>query len=192
MNSPRPMCPVPHIPSIWLANVQIGIVQGFFDFLQSLFSFFVGSTYRWKLLNDELTAKGLPTIKRLSDTRWSARTDATNDLVHGYGTINAALEALADNTDQTMTRQEPRGLAAHMNRLETGILAAVWNRILYGFDNCSLAQQSADQELWGYTSTSICTGSLRMRFDEYDAQGKLLSDCDYTHEGIRQRNRRYD
>ena len=143
-----------------------------------LFSFFVGSTYRWKLLNDELTAKGLPTITRLSDTRWSARTYATKALVHGYRIINAALEALAANTDQKMTRQEARGLAAHMNRLETGILAAVWNR----FHNCSLAQQSADQELWGYTSSSIFTGSLRMRIDEYEAQGKPLSDCDYTHD----------
>ena len=174
------------------------LVQGFFDFLQRLFSFFVASTYRWKLLNDELTAKGLATIKRLSDTRWSARTDATKALVHGYGTINAALEALADNTEQkAVTRQEARGLADYMNRLETGILAAVWNRILDRFHNCSLALQSADQDLNTavgiYESLIVFTGSLRVRFDEFEAQGKLLSDCDdYTHERIRQRNRRYD
>ena len=174
------------------------LVQGFFDFLHRLFSFFVASTYRWKLLNDELTAKGLPTIKRLSDTRWSARTDATKALVHGYGTINAALEALADNTEQkAVTRQEARGLADYMNRLETGMLAAVWNRILDRFHNCSLALQSADQDLNTavgiYESLIVFTGSLRVRFDEFEAQGKLLSECDdYTHERIRQRNRRYD
>lgn len=91
---------------------------------QRLYSFFVASTHHWKLLNDQLSTKSLPTVKRMSDTRWSARADDTKALVMGYIEINAALEEIADDVEQKAdTRQVARGLASYMNRLETGILA---------------------------------------------------------------------
>ena len=45
---------------------------GFFRFLQRLYSFFSASPHCWKVLMDQLSSEGLPTVKRLSDTRWSA------------------------------------------------------------------------------------------------------------------------
>lgn len=40
----------------------------FFDFIQRLYSFFVASTCHWILLNNDLMTKGLPIVKRMSDT----------------------------------------------------------------------------------------------------------------------------
>ena len=70
----------------------------------------------------------------MSDTRWSARADATKALVKGYDEINAAFEEIADDVEQKADiRQEAHGLAAYMNRLETGILTALWHHIFDRF-----------------------------------------------------------
>ena len=73
---------------------------GFFDFLRRLYSFFAACTYRWKLLNDQLVNKGLPTVKRISDTRWSARKDATKALISGFDEINDALGGIVQDVEQ--------------------------------------------------------------------------------------------
>ena len=71
---------------------------------------------------EQLSSEGLPTVKRMSDTRWSAHADATKALVEGYGEINDALVEIAGNEEEKAeTREEARGLAAKMNQLETGI-----------------------------------------------------------------------
>ena len=71
------------------------LAVGFFSFLQGLYSFFAASMHRWKILTDQLSSKGLPTVKRMSDTQWSACADATKALFMGYNEINAALEEIA-------------------------------------------------------------------------------------------------
>ena len=177
------------------------LAVGGFDFLQRLYSFFATLTHRWKILNDQLSSKSLPTVKRMSDTRWSARADATEALVKGYDEINAALEEIADDVDQKADgRQDARGLAAYMSSLETGILAALWYHILHRFHGSSqFVLQSADQDLNTavaiYESLVEFIRKLRTRFGEFEAKGKQLSGCDHYREEVRrvrQRNRRYD
>ena len=66
----------------------------------------------------------------------------------GYDEINAAFEEIAEDVEQKFnTRQEVRGLAGYMNRLETGILAALWQHILDRFHRNSQFLQSANQDL---------------------------------------------
>ena len=86
-----------------------------------------------------------------------------------------------------------------MNRLETGILAALWHHILDRFHGNSQVLQSADQDLNTavaiYESLIEFIRKLRTRFEDFEAKGKNLSECDhYTEEvrRVRQRNRRYD
>uniref|UniRef100_A0A8C5N3R9 TTF-type domain-containing protein n=1 Tax=Leptobrachium leishanense TaxID=445787 RepID=A0A8C5N3R9_9ANUR len=53
----------------------------FFCLLQYLYTFFTGSTHRWEILQEHLSS--VPhtlALKRLSDTRWSAREDACRSL----------------------------------------------------------------------------------------------------------------
>ena len=173
---------------------------GFFRFLQGLYSFFSASPHRWKVLMGQLSSEGLPTVKRMSDTRWSARADATKALVEGYDEINDTLvEIVGKEEEKTETREEARGLAAKMNQLETGILATLWHHILHHFHANSQALQSADQDLNSavaiYESLIDFIGKQRERFEEFEAEGKKLSQCDqYVGEEkrVRKRNRRYD
>ena len=172
---------------------------GFFSFLQRLYSF-AASPHRWKVLTDKLSSKSLPTVKRMSDTRWSARADATKALVKGYDEINAALEEIHTEEDEKPEAKHEAGiLASDMDRLEIGILAALWHQILQRFHRTSQALQSADQDLNSavalFESLIEFVQSLRTRFEEFEAEGKKLSECDqYAEEGkrVRKRNRRYE
>ncbi|XP_046856081.1 uncharacterized protein LOC124449178 [Xenia sp. Carnegie-2017] len=146
----------------------------FFNFLQRLYSFFAASTHRWKVLTDQLSSKRLPTVKRMSDTRWSARADATKALVIGYEEINAALDEIHDDQDE-----KPE---AKMKPIRT-------SQIL------QLADQDLNTAVALYESLIEFVLSLRTRFEEFEAKGKELSECDQYKEEIkrvRKRNRRND
>ncbi|CAI6358959.1 unnamed protein product [Macrosiphum euphorbiae] len=52
----------------------------FFNLLQNVYTFFTGSTHRWKVLN--------ASVKGLSETRWSARDDACQSLNKNCGILN--------------------------------------------------------------------------------------------------------
>ena len=113
----------------------------------------------------------------------STRADATKALVEGYDEINDTLVEIAGNEEEKdETREEARGLAAKMNQLETGILAPLWHHILHHFHTNSQALQSADQDLNSavaiYESLIDFIGKQHARFEEFEAEGKKLSQCD--------------
>ena len=113
----------------------------------------------------------------------STRADATKALVEGYDEINDTLVEIAGNEEEKAeTREEARGLAAKMNQLETGILAPLWHHILHCFHANSQALQSADQDLNSavaiYESLIDFIGKQHARFEEFEAEGKKLSQCD--------------
>ncbi|XP_052221806.1 zinc finger MYM-type protein 1-like [Dreissena polymorpha] len=91
----------------------------FFTFLQALYNFFSASTHRWRKLKDALPPNGL-VVKTLSDTRWSARADATKSLISNYPEILKALIAIKTETTQTAeTRLTADGLIRQMEQLDT-------------------------------------------------------------------------
>ena len=144
------MFPAPHIRSISLVNL-LGVLASLLLVSSASFkdyTLFAASTHRWKILMDQLSSKGLPTVKRMSDTQWSARADATKALFMGYNEINAALEEIAgDDEEKAETWEEAGGLAAYMNRLESGILSVLRHHILHRFHANRQVLQSADQDL---------------------------------------------
>ncbi|XP_046856041.1 uncharacterized protein LOC124449135 [Xenia sp. Carnegie-2017] len=156
--------------------------------------------HRWIVLMNQLSSEGLPTVKRMSDTRWSARVDATKALVKGYDEINDALVEITDDEEEKPeTREEARGLAAKKNQLETRILAVLWHHILHRFHANSQALHSANQDLNStvaiYEFLMDFISKQRARFEEFEAQGKKLSQCDHyvgDEKRVRQRNRRCD
>ena len=64
----------------------------FFYFVQYLYVFFSASTHRCSHLESKLKPKNLLVLKRLSDTRWPAHSDAVSAIVKGYSTILALLD----------------------------------------------------------------------------------------------------
>ena len=112
----------------------------FFDFVQSLYVFFSRSTHRWAVLLAAISSSddSVPVIKQLSDTRWSARADATSALLKGYTQIQQALCVMCDDVDEKMeVRKEAEGFARRMETLETGILTSFWAVIMETFNKTS-------------------------------------------------------
>ena len=101
-------------------------------FLQKLYTFFSVSPHRWDILHNFLGGKRV--VKSLSETRWSARTDASSALCDGYNEIQSALDSIADDGDkERATRLEPRSLSKKMEKLENVIFAVFWNDVLSRF-----------------------------------------------------------
>ena len=112
----------------------------FFTFLQALYNFFSASTHRWKKLKDALPPNGL-VVKTLSDTRWSARADATKSLFSNYPEIGLLKVLIAIKTDTTQnpeTRLTADGLIRQMEQLDTALMTIIWHTILERFNVTSL------------------------------------------------------
>ena len=86
----------------------------FFSLVQKLFTFFSASTSRWGILVQYLER----VLKCLSDTRWSARAEATIALSEGYDNIRAALLHIVQDPEQRAdTQQEANGLHISLSYL---------------------------------------------------------------------------
>lgn len=71
-------------------------IAAYFGLVQKLYTFFSASTHRWEVMLNNLQKKAGPdkelVVKRVSDTRWSARADATKALSCGYSSFQKALQ----------------------------------------------------------------------------------------------------
>lgn len=155
----------------------------FFDFVQKLYVFFSTSTHRWNLLTDVLKPLGLPTLKSLSDTRWSAHNDALNSLKKGYPAIKDLLHNMANDTsEREETCLEAKGLHTIMGQLENGIMVQLWSTILSRFNKTSQILQDSRLDLNKATdileSLKIFVESLRSQFPEFETQSKIIYACD--------------
>ncbi|KAI6649537.1 hypothetical protein LOD99_6703 [Oopsacas minuta] len=77
-----------------------------------------------------------------------------------------------DKSEKPVTRLEAKGLAAIMNRLETGIMLQIWSTILIRFNKTSKCLQDASLDL--NTATKLLESlkefvhSLRSQFMEFE------------------------
>lgn len=116
----------------------------FFDLVQHVYTFFSASTYRWDTLISHLKPKQV-VVKRLSDTRWSARADAVLALKKGYAEIqNALLEIHASEHENPTVKAEALGLAKKLASYETAVVTILWNRLLERLNKTSKCLQKED------------------------------------------------
>jgi hypothetical protein len=74
-------------------------------------------------------------LKCLAETRWSAHADAVEPFVNEYASIKIALGVIIEDLQLDTVKQEARGLCEKMDKLETVLLAFVWNDLLKQFKN---------------------------------------------------------
>ena len=116
----------------------------FFNCVPKIYVFFSASTHRWKILSDALERSETPTVKRLSDTRWSAHSDAICALKMGYTDIKNLLEVISeDEEEKADARLEAKGLFSMMDQLETGIMVELygpryWKGLTKQVSNCKI------------------------------------------------------
>jgi Domain of unknown function (DUF4371) len=89
----------------------------FFDLLQQVYTFFSGSTHRYQVLREKLKNSEPPLWipKKLSETRWSCRYDATRAFYAGYHLIKEALVVIGDDDDEkAIVRSQVDGMYEHV------------------------------------------------------------------------------
>ncbi|XP_013785780.1 uncharacterized protein LOC106469816, partial [Limulus polyphemus] len=177
-------------------------IVSFFDFVQSLHSFYLASTHRWNVLTSSFV-KNYIVVKCLSDTRWSAHFDAVTALHGGFEKIQDALDALVVDADHEWnTRREAEGLSKKMEKLETIFLTILWNDILERVNKTSKILQSQDVDILVaidlLKSLKAYLREMRDTFSEYEAKAKSrCPDLKYSDGDKRARKRsvrltRYD
>ncbi|XP_065667614.1 uncharacterized protein LOC136087915 [Hydra vulgaris] len=141
----------------------------YFGVLQSLYSFFVASTHRWDLLKGNHV-----TLKRLSDTRWSCRSDASNSLVENFDRIHAALCHITEDTEE-----KSDNLINKIIKLEFAFMAVLWHHILKRFNAVSKFLQKVELDL--HTASSMLLSlidfvkNLRNDFTRFENESKKFS-----------------
>lgn len=84
--------------------------SNFFSFMK-MYAFFSTSTHRWKLLLNVFSSSDNVSVKRLSDTRWSARSEACSSLNKNWNEIILALSnKVKSDIEKETTKSEARGL----------------------------------------------------------------------------------
>ncbi|XP_065658519.1 zinc finger MYM-type protein 1-like [Hydra vulgaris] len=164
----------------------------YFGALKNLFSFFVASTHRWDLLKGNHA-----TLKRLSDTRWSCRSDASKSLIENFDGIHAALCHIAEDTEEKSdTRHEALCLLNKITMLEFAFMAVLWHHILKRFDAVSKFLQKVELDL--HTASSMLLSlidfvkNLRNDFTRFENESKKLSsfiEKDYSDKNKRKDNK---
>lgn len=168
--------------------------SNFFNLLQNIYKFFSSSTHRWEILQNNLTKTENVSLKKLSDTRWSARSDASISLNKNWNEIINALSFIKnDKSEKSITRSEANGLYLKLDCLETAIMATLWGDILERFNKTSKQLQSVEIDL----ETVICLYEsliryvldLRSMFDIYEERA-INKSGHKTYQEIRKRKRK--
>lgn len=139
-------------------------------------------------------------IKSLSDTRWSARADATNALRCSYVDIKEALRDLSDSgIENATTQNEASSLVKKMDQLETAIMTVVWDCILTRFNAVNKSLQKQEIELCTavelFDSLLEFINGIRHNFNNYEEVAKTLVPLPTyaaDQQRIRQRKRQFD
>ena len=117
----------------------------FFGFLENFYKFFSASTKRWAKMKSAIKGK---TVKSLSNTRWSARSEATTALKENFFELRQLLQDLTlDDNETNETKSDLSYLKKSMDALETAILCVLWQKILQRFHSTSKSLQRADMSL---------------------------------------------
>lgn len=125
----------------------------FFLLLQNLYTFFSASTARWDVLISALVKKDkTQTLKSLSETRWSARDDASRALKKDWKPVFEALHTIAEDPMQNpIARSEAQGLINNLDTLEIAFLTELWGLILERLNMSNKTLQSVDIDLSSVT-----------------------------------------
>lgn len=118
--------------------------------------------------------------KNLSDTRWSARADATKALTPGYKYFQRTLQVISDDESQiSFVKIKAHSLHNTLAKLETEILTVFWNDLLSVFNKNNHGLQKVDIDLHQavalYKSMIVCVTKLGERFEYYLEQGCGIS-----------------
>jgi len=121
------------------ANVK---VQFFFDVIQKIYTFFVKSTTRWKILMDTLKIS----LKGHSDTRWASKAQAVKAMNFQIKEVYKVLQNISDSELNLETKSTAKNLLKLIN-FDFLCLLNIWNQILSSIDRVNQALQNKSLSL---------------------------------------------
>jgi len=135
------------------------------------------------------------TLKSLSNTRWSCRADSTKALRENYSAIREALQRFAgDAEEKDDAKREAAALCRKLDKLETAIMASVWDTVLGRFKATSDSLQKRDMDLNTaqqlLESLRAFVASLRNTFEKFEKEVVKGVTQSYHHETQRVRKRK--
>ena len=99
-------------------------------------------------------------MKRVSDTRWSAKADAVEFKI-GYNYIKAALSEVSNsNFEKKITMLEAKPLFKKMKKYDIGLRTVLWNTILHRVNASRKSLQSVE--------CTLLRGSKLLNSTEFD------------------------
>ncbi|XP_031329798.1 zinc finger MYM-type protein 1-like [Photinus pyralis] len=121
----------------------------YFAFVQNVYTFFASSTRRWNellnCLNNQNNGSRSIHLKRLSDTRWSARADAVSALRFGYKSIKEVLFRFSESAkEKAVTRLEAKTLYKNFDNYEYALMTILWDQLLSRINSTSKSLQKED------------------------------------------------
>ncbi|KAK5641677.1 hypothetical protein RI129_010224 [Pyrocoelia pectoralis] len=145
-------------------------ITDYFQFPQKLYTFFASSTHRWNVLKESI-GPGI-VVKRLSDTKWSARANAVSALQ------KSSLRTADGQQELPETRNEARAILKKMQMLDTVFLTEMWSNILVRCNETSKSLHSdsfpLDLALKLVNSMIAFVKAQRGKFDLYEATSKEI------------------
>lgn len=106
---------------------QDPVIVTFFGTIESIYLFSSRSTLRWSELKNAVSK----TVKRESETRWSARADAVNAIRAGLDRLLGLLENLGDDPNTSSdTRGEAETLLKNMLNFNFLVFLHFWDDLL--------------------------------------------------------------
>jgi hypothetical protein len=133
-------------------------------------------------------------VKPLSDTRWSARNDATNALFVIYSEIRQALSDIVESERQPPAAvHEARFPMNKVDRFETALICVIWKGLLQNIDVVNKALQEPGIELCtivkSYDSLLAHFQIMRNKFDVFETMARKLTSSNYK-ECVERKRRR--
>lgn len=156
----------------------------FFHLIESLYHFFVYSTYRWEKLKNALSDQKEFLLKRATGTRWSSKNDAVAGINASYEKIIVVLKSLLEG-DQLQTEDNKataKGLILKFCKFDTILMLKIWRTILSHFQRVNVFLQKSDMNLSVAAKSYNSLISLMEKIgDQYDS---IFEDASSVYEKV--------
>ena len=140
------------------ASQEISIIN-FFGIIEAVYNFFVSSTNRW----DELQQKLKISVKRLSETQWSAREEAVRVVGEKLDELMDLLEVLSEEGNTTETKCGAYNILQRMLSFDFLVLLGFWKNILSSINR---VQKRLQDPKMNFREAAADLDSLREGFIE--------------------------
>lgn len=159
------------------------VAVNYFGIVQSVYTFFSASPQRWLKFKERMKENTF-VLQGLSETRWSARSDATRAFYANYMEIRQALSDVTGSERQPPASvHEAKSLIKKLDHFETALMCVIWKDLLQKIDIVNKALQEPGIELSTiiklYDSLIIHFHDTRDKFEMFEGMAKDLTQSDY-------------